>query len=72
MNNVANFVTTLPNLVGFVDLRSYGQMSTFDPTPIPLDERGVVVLKGWSRSLILLLLFVTIFFFSFVPIFVFV
>ncbi|TFK67830.1 hypothetical protein BDN72DRAFT_770233 [Pluteus cervinus] len=26
VNNLANFVTTLPNLVGFVDLRSYGQM----------------------------------------------
>ncbi|KAF9443913.1 peptidase M14 [Macrolepiota fuliginosa MF-IS2] len=26
VNNIANFVTTLPNLVGFLDLRSYGQM----------------------------------------------
>ncbi|KAJ3575013.1 hypothetical protein NP233_g1382 [Leucocoprinus birnbaumii] len=25
VNNMANFVTTLPNLVGFLDLRSYGQ-----------------------------------------------
>jgi len=27
VNNIANFVTTLPNVVGFLDLRSYGQMS---------------------------------------------
>ncbi|KAF7760075.1 hypothetical protein Agabi119p4_10751 [Agaricus bisporus var. burnettii] len=26
VNSVANFATTLPNLVGFLDLRSYGQM----------------------------------------------
>jgi len=26
VNNMANWITTLPNLVGFVDLRSYGQM----------------------------------------------
>ncbi|KAL9709685.1 hypothetical protein Ac2012v2_007425 [Leucoagaricus gongylophorus] len=26
VNNIANFVTTLPNVVGFLDLRSYGQM----------------------------------------------
>lgn len=26
MNNIANFVTTLPNLKAFIDLRSYGQM----------------------------------------------
>jgi len=26
VNNIANFVTTLPDLVGFIDLRSYGQM----------------------------------------------
>ncbi|KAG6917153.1 hypothetical protein DXG01_003666 [Tephrocybe rancida] len=25
-NNIANMVTTVPNLVGFIDLRSYGQM----------------------------------------------
>ena len=28
MNNIANFVATLPDLVGFLDLRSYGQMRT--------------------------------------------
>ncbi len=28
VNNLANFITTLPNLLAFVDLRSYGQMST--------------------------------------------
>jgi murein tripeptide amidase MpaA len=26
VNNIANYVNTLPNLIGFVDLRSYGQM----------------------------------------------
>jgi len=26
VNNIANFVTALPNLIGFLDLRSYGQM----------------------------------------------
>lgn len=26
VNNIANYITTLPNLVGFVSLRSYGQM----------------------------------------------
>jgi len=26
VNNIANFVTTLPNLMAFLDLRSYGQM----------------------------------------------
>ena len=26
VNNIANFVTTLPSLKAFVDLRSYGQM----------------------------------------------
>ncbi|KAK0471136.1 peptidase M14 [Armillaria novae-zelandiae] len=26
VNNLANFITTLPNLLAFVDLRSYGQM----------------------------------------------
>lgn len=26
VNNLANYINTLPNLVGFVDLRSYGQM----------------------------------------------
>jgi len=26
VNNMANWVVTLPNLVGFIDLRSYGQM----------------------------------------------
>jgi len=30
VNNIANFVTTLPNVVGFLDLRSYGQMSESD------------------------------------------
>jgi len=26
VNNIANFVSTLPNLMAFVDLRAYGQM----------------------------------------------
>lgn len=28
VNNIANWVMTLPSLVGFLDLRSYGQMRT--------------------------------------------
>ena len=28
MNNIANYVQTLPNLKAFIDLRSYGQMCT--------------------------------------------
>ena len=27
MNNIANYITTLPNLRAHIDLRSYGQMS---------------------------------------------
>jgi len=27
INNIANFVSALPNVVGFLDLRSHGQMS---------------------------------------------
>jgi len=27
VNNIANFVSALPNVVGFLDLRSHGQMS---------------------------------------------
>jgi len=30
VNNIANFVTTLPNVVGFLNLCSYGQMSESD------------------------------------------
>jgi extracellular matrix protein 14 len=26
VNNLANWITTLPNLIGFFNLRSYGQM----------------------------------------------
>lgn len=29
VNNIANWIATLPNVVAFVDLRSYGQMSAF-------------------------------------------
>ena len=28
VNNIANYVQTLPNLKAFIDLRSYGQMCT--------------------------------------------
>ena len=27
VNNIANYITTLPNLKAYIDLRSYGQMS---------------------------------------------
>lgn len=35
VNNIANLVITIPNLVGFIDLRSYGQMRT-SPVCVPL------------------------------------
>ncbi|KAF5354182.1 hypothetical protein D9756_006896 [Leucocoprinus leucothites] len=46
VNNIANFVTTLPNLVGFLDLRSYGQMlsSPFSYTckKLPKDAEDLI------------------------------
>ena len=30
VNDIANWVTTLRNVIGFIDLRRYGQMSRFD------------------------------------------
>ena len=30
MNSIANWITTIPNAVGFIDLRSYGQMREFE------------------------------------------
>ena len=29
VNNIANYIQTLPNVKAFIDLRSYGQMCTF-------------------------------------------
>ena len=31
VNNIANYIQTLPDLKAFIDLRSYGQMRTLAP-----------------------------------------
>lgn len=36
VNNIANYITTLPRLQAFVELRSYGQMSKLPVTQIQL------------------------------------
>jgi extracellular matrix protein 14 len=39
VNNIANFVSTLPNLMAFVDLRSYGQMRASSPLSLVNGKR---------------------------------
>ena len=40
VNNIANFVTTLPSLKAFIDLRSYGQMRAYHACVPPFPSRG--------------------------------
>ena len=39
VNNIANYITTIPSLKAFIDLRSYGQMCT---SPAPLLNAYIV------------------------------
>lgn len=50
VNNIANWVMTLPNLVGFFDLRSYGQMRACASTFPPSDTDTTPVSSPYSYS----------------------
>lgn len=53
VNNIANYMTTLPALRAYVDLRSYGQMSECASPFLcecGLIKRGVVILESRRRS----------------------
>jgi len=56
VNNIANFVTTLPNLQAFIDLRSYGQMLSapfsYSCRRIPKDAEDLIeAAMGATRAL---------------------
>jgi len=56
VNNIANLIITIPNLVGFVDLRSYGQMLSspfsYSCTALPRDaEDQLEAALGAARAM---------------------
>ncbi|KAK0443363.1 peptidase M14 [Desarmillaria tabescens] len=56
VNNLANFITTLPNLLAFIDLRSYGQMISspysYSCKRVPKDaEDQIEAATGAARAL---------------------